>query len=434
MPTILWFRRDLRLADHPALLAACAGGTDDVLPLFVVDPRLWGAAGTPRRAYLAASLRDLRERLDGRLTLRTGDPVEVVPQVAREVEATAVHVTADCGPYGAARDRAVEEALGVPLVRTGSPYAVTPGRVLTQQGDPYRVFTPFLRSWAEHGWREPAGAPPDDQRWVGVAGEEIPAAEPPDGMRLPEAGEDAAHRQWQRFLDEAVADYPAGRDRPDREGTSRMSVPLKWGEIHPRTLLADLARLGAAEPGAAEAAGKVRAELAWREFHADVLHHHPDAARRHLRRDWDAMEYDAPGPAFDAWRRGETGFPIVDAGMRQLRETGWMHNRVRMIAASFLVKDLHLDWRLGARHFLQWLVDGDLASNQLNWQWVAGSGADAAPYFRVFNPTTQQKKFDPGGEYVRRWVTDVDRPGYPEPVVDHATERREALDRWEQIK
>ena len=213
---------------------------------------------------------------------------------------------------------------------------------------------------------------------------------------------------------------------------------LKYGEVHPRTLLADLA----AHRGVG--AATFRNELAWREFYADVLWHHPDSAREYLRPEFARMAYDEPGDALTAWQRGRTGFPIVDAGMRQLRATGWVHNRVRMIVASFLVKDLHVEWQHGARHFLRWLVDGDLASNNHGWQWVAGSGTDAAPYFRVFNPLTQGRKFDPDGTYVRRWVTELAddpdphgtgaRNGYPDPIVDHAEERREALARWERIR
>jgi deoxyribodipyrimidine photo-lyase len=262
---------------------------------------------------------------------------------------------------------------------------------------------------------------------------------------VPEAGEAAALRRWHEFLDDAVTDYKVDRDRPGVDGTSRMSVHLKWGEIHPRTMLADLA--GRRGDGAAT----YRKELAWREFYADVLFHHPDSAREYLRPEFAKMAYDDPADHLDAWRRGRTGFPVVDAGMRQLRATGWMHNRVRMIVASFLVKDLHVEWQHGARHFMRWLVDGDLASNQHGWQWVAGSGTDAAPFFRVFNPTTQGRKFDPDGGYVRRWVPELADPdavpdphdpdeetrrrvGYPLPVVDHAEERREALDRWERIR
>jgi deoxyribodipyrimidine photo-lyase len=234
-----------------------------------------------------------------------------------------------------------------------------------------------------------------------------------------------------------------------------MSVHLKWGEIHPRTMLADLAGArgpaGPAGRGRRDAVRTFSRELAWREFHADVLHHHPASAREYLDRRFATMAYDPPGEQLAAWREGRTGFPIVDAGMRQLRREGWMHNRVRMIVASFLVKDLHVEWQHGARHFQHWLVDGDLASNSHNWQWVAGSGTDAAPYFRVFNPVTQGRTFDPDGDYVRRHVEElrsvqgaaVHEPwrlpggppnGYPGPIVDHAAERVRALADYDAIR
>jgi deoxyribodipyrimidine photo-lyase len=447
MPAVMWFRRDLRLGDNPALLEACADGP--VLPLFVLDPALWGPAGPARRAYLAASLRSLSRDLP--LSVLHGDPVRRVVHAAREVGAERVHVAADYGPYGHARDAAVEEALaeaGIELVRTGSPYAVAPGRVTSGGGTPYKVFTPFSKAWADHGWRAPVD-PPASPTWLCLEDTvEIPDPPLPEGLDLPEAGEAAARRQWDGFLDR-VADYDDDRDRPGVDGTSRISPHLKWGEVHPRTLLADLARLPDGGPGGG--AATYRKELAWREFYADVLFAHPRSARDYLRPDFAAMRYDDPADHLDAWTRGRTGFPIVDAGMRQLLATGWMHNRVRMIVASFLVKDLHVEWQHGARHFMHSLVDGDLASNQHGWQWVAGSGTDASPFFRVFNPTTQGRKFDPDAAYVRQWVPELaslpegadphdpspgqrDEVGYPHPVVDHPAERREALDRYEEIR
>ncbi|MBM7515595.1 cryptochrome/photolyase family protein [Nocardioides nitrophenolicus] len=431
-PSILWFRRDLRLGDHPALLAAAADGP--VLPLFVLDPVLWGASGDVRRAFLLRTLRaldaDLRRHGPG-LVVRAGRPETVLPALVAEVGARAVHVSADFAPYGAARDARVEEALGeLPLVRTGSPYAIAPGRVLTGAGKPYQVFTPFHRAWVEHGWRPPAASDPAAVEWVGAPGDELPDEPDVSAVDLPEPGEAAALARWDAWRGTAYDDV---RDRPDLDATSRLSPDLRWGTIHPRTVLADL---DARNPHAAT----FRKELAWREFYAHVLHHWPASAREYFRPELRGLPYITGAELrrrLDAWTAGRTGYPIVDAGMRQLLAEGWMHNRVRMIVASFLVKDLHVEWQHGARHFMTHLVDGDLASNQHNWQWVAGCGTDAAPYFRVFNPTTQAKKFDPDGAYVRRWVpelADPDQGGYPEPIVDHAEQRAATLEAYQLLR
>ena len=436
VPTVHWFRRDLRLADNPSLLAAveAARADDDtVVPLFVVDPTLWATAGAPRLAYLAASLRALDESLGGRLVVRNGRARDVVPAVAAEVEASAVHVTAATEPYGRRRDATV----GVDLVRTSSPYAVGPGLLQTKAGAPFQVFTPFRAAWLDHGWAAPAPRPTGSP-WTHLRSDGIPTA-PATDVRLPPAGEASALRRWHEFLRDDLATYATDRDRPDLDTTSHLSIPLKFGELHPRTLLAGLPT--------GDAAATFRSELAWREFHADVLWHHPAAAHTSLRAvvpedSWATGRTELA--ALAAWADGRTGYPIVDAGMRQLRALGWMHNRVRMVVASFLVKDLHVRWQRGAEHFMAWLVDGDVSQNQLNWQWVAGTGRDAAPYFRVFNPTTQGRKFDPSGAYVREWVPElrgiegvaVHEPwrsssppaDYPTPIVDHAEERKIALD------
>jgi deoxyribodipyrimidine photo-lyase len=448
VPTsLLWFRRDLRLADHPALLAAMDAGR--VLPVFVFDDRLWRPSGAPRRRFLLDCLAALREQTGGSLVFRSGAPARVIPQLAAECGATSVHVSADAGPYGRQRDDEVARALGeVPLVRTGSPYAVTPGRVTKRDGSPFQVFTPFARAWREHGWRAPAPRP-DDVPWrTGVGSDDPPPAPELDGVVLPPAGEAAAEAAWRRFRDERLTGYAEGRNVPGGDGTSRMSAYLKYGCIHPRTLLADLAGVGG------ESARRYTDELAWREFYADVLWHRPESAREYLKPELQAMGYD-DGPDAEelvrAWEQGRTGFPIVDAGMRQLLGEAYVHNRVRMIVASFLVKDLHQEWTRGARWFMDHLVDGDLASNNHGWQWVAGTGTDASPYYRVFNPVTQGKKFDPDGAYVRRWVPElrgldarhVHEPwtapggipeGYPAPIVDHAHERQVALDRYQRLR
>jgi deoxyribodipyrimidine photo-lyase len=453
---VVWFRRDLRVRDQPTFLAA-AGAARRSLALFVLDPALLGPSGPARRTFLYRSLRALDRDLGGRLLVVRGDPADVVPAVAACVGAATVHVAADFGPYGVRRDEAVEKALvaeGLELVRTGSPYAVAPGRVRKGDGEGFRVFTPFRRAWAEHGWRSPAGTDASTVTWLdpakrrgGPRAVSVPEDEQVDAD-LPDAGEDAALARWHEFLDAGVSGYGSDRNRPDREGTSRMSVYLKYGVIHPRTMLADLASRRSSSTET------YRTELAWREFYADVLFQRPDSARANYDSAFDALPLVSGREAqvrFDAWCEGRTGYPIVDAGMRQLREQAWMHNRLRMIVASFLVKDLHLPWWRGARHFMKLLVDGDLASNQHGWQWTAGSGTDPAPYFRIFNPVLQGEKFDPDGEYVRRFVPElrgvagkaVHQPwtlpggvpdGYPEPIVDHKAERQEALARYERVK
>ncbi|HNM86950.1 MAG TPA: deoxyribodipyrimidine photo-lyase, partial [Mycobacterium sp.] len=310
-------------------------------------------------------------------------------------------------------------------------YLVSPGRLTKPDGTPYQVFTPYCRRWAEHGWRSPAHTGPRSARWIDPADVAKSLEIPDPGTELPfPAGEKAARRRWKRFAEHAVTDYDTDRDRPDLDNTSRMSAYLHFGNIHPRTMAADL------DTRAAGPRAYLR-ELAFRDFYAAVLAQWPRSAWWNFNADFDAIEVD-DGPdarrAFAAWQDGRTGFPIVDAGMRQLRQTGFMPNRVRMIAASFLVKDLHLPWQWGARWFLDQLVDGDLASNNHGWQWAAGSGTDAAPYFRVFNPQTQATKFDPNGVYVRRWIPELDSPDYPEPIVDHGRERAEALRRYQRIR
>ena len=445
MTSVLWLRRDLRLRDHPALVSAHeSSGAGGVLPVFVADPRLLGDS---RRAdALVGALANLGEVYEGALVIRCGDPTEVLPALVREVGATSVHVSAETTPYGRRRDDRVRAALpvGVPMVATGSPYAVTPGRVLKANGSPYRVYTPFARAWREHGWPRPADVPTGLRWHRGASSDTVPAFDAgrgPDGA--PSVGEQQAHSRWHEFLERGIADYGAMRDRPDVDGTSGMSAQLRFGTIHPRTMLADLAARSSIGIDVASFVD----ELCWREFYADVLWHEPESAWTDLRTDLAEMVYDDPDqPVVTAWREGRTGYPFVDAGMRQLAREGWMHNRVRMVTASFLVKDLHVWWPHGARYFLSRLRDGDIASNTHGWQWVAGTGTDAAPYVRVFNPVLQGERFDPDGDYVRRYVPElahvagraVHRPwdvpgglahGYPRRIVDHAAERLEALRR-----
>jgi deoxyribodipyrimidine photo-lyase len=305
------------------------------------------------------------------------------------------------------------------------------------------VFRPFFRAWRQVGWRAPARSGADSARWLDPAQLSVQECEIPDpGVKLhAEAGEAAALSHWAAFVDDGLQRYGKDRDRPDLPGTSRMSAHLKFGTIHPRTMVADLDLRRSGAPD------YVR-QLAFRDFYAAVLHHWPHSAWWNWNSAFDDIQTDTGADAkrrFESWKAGETGFPFVDAGMRELRETGVMHNRVRMIVASFLVKDLHLPWQWGASWFLDQLTDGDMANNQHGWQWCAGCGTDAAPYFRVFNPDKQGEKFDPSSDYVKRWVPelrDVDdvrlrkgeRPqGYPAPIVDHGAERAEALRRYREL-
>ena len=443
----MWFRRDLRLADLPALHAAAADGAR-VVPLFVIDPT-FASSGAPRRAFLADALRALDDSMDGALVIRHGDPAVVVPALAVEVGADGVYVSRDYAPYGRRRDAAVAVALdsrGARLHGVGSPYAVAPGTVNKEDGTPYAVFTPFSKAWRAIGWDAPLDVP--EVKWRGaptVPSERVDTSERrAHGSAQTwgvEASEVGALEQWRQFLP-LVHDYREVRNLPAIEGTSRLSAALRWGLMHPRQLLADL------EPSAG--ADTFASELAWREFYADVLFRKPDTARHNLNQKMIAMVTDTDTAAeerFARWAAGQTGFPIIDAGMRQLLASGWMHNRVRMLVASFLVKDLHLPWQWGARHFMRHLIDGDLASNSHGWQWTAGTGTDASPYFRIFNPTTQGLRFDPDGDYIRQWVPELAevggwqvhelgllRPaGYPPAMVDHAVERDEALHRYRQV-
>ena len=458
-PTIWWARRDLRLADNPALRAAVDGG-EAVLPLFVLDPVLLGSAGTGRRAWLFAALAaldaDLRAGGGPGLSVRLGRPEQVLPEVAGEISAASVHVSADFGPYGRRRDERVAKALadaGVELRATGSPYAVAPGTLRTGSGTPFQVFSPYHRAWQQQGVHDPAPTlEPGEVHWTSTKRRD--PLDDPDPDLLPLAGEGPARASWAAWLARehgGPADYVRLHNLPGADATAHISVALRWGHLHPRTVLAGLAR----QPSAG-AAGIAR-QVAWRDFYADVLWHRPDAVSRPIRRAFEQMPTDDPRTSalaaqrLAAWQQGRTGFPLVDAGLRQMLAEGWMHNRVRLVVGSFLVKDLHLPWEDGAAWFMRHLRDGDLASNQLNWQWVAGCGNDPAPYYRIFNPTGQAEKFDPDGSYVRRYVPELaglplahlhtpwNAPGgppngYPAPLVDHAEERREALDRYGQVR
>ncbi len=449
---MLWFRRDLRIHDNPALLEATTGawadGHGQVMPVVLIDPMLWPTWGANKQAYLIDSLTELNVSLGGALCVIHGKAQEVIPQLCAKHSITAVHLASDYSAYGIARDSEIATTLaaqGTDFIQTGSGYAVAPNRVFKDDGTPYKVYTPFYRGWLKHGWRGPANDPDKWPTWVNVESDGLPDRPLVNADSIPAAGEQSALERWAHFKATALSGYADDRNRADLDGTSRLSTALKWGEIHPRTLLAQLND----EPGHEV----FRKELAWREFYADVLFHNPHTVTDYLNPLYAQMRYDSGQIAdarFESWCNGMTGYPFVDAGMRQLRAEGWMHNRVRMVVASFLVKDLHLEWQRGAQHFMDLLLDGDFASNSHGWQWTAGCGTDASPYYRVFNPVAQGQRFDPQGDYVRKYIPElghisgsqVHEPwavldgytrGYPERIVDHAIERLEALERLSEL-
>ena len=460
--SIVWFRNDLRLTDNPALIKALESGRA-IVPVFVLDEETDGVRppGAASRWWLHYSLHALAAslaRLGSRLVLRRGRAERVIGDLAAECGAASVFWNRVYDRGSRDRDARLKKALserGIAVESFKANLLFEPWEITTQSGGAFKVFTPFWRACRS----SPPPAPPLPAPRSLTAPKSWPAGEPLASWRLLPAspdwaggiraawtpGEDGAQHRLARFLDDALKDYRQARDLPGVEGTSRLSPHLAFGEISPRQIWQ-----AATTRGASAATEKFLSEVGWREFAYSLLFHNVDLTQHNFRPEFDAFPWAEPGGALTAWQRGRTGYPIVDAGMRELWATGWMHNRVRMIVASFLTKDLLIDWRRGERWFWDTLVDADLANNATGWQWVAGCGADAAPYFRVFNPVLQGEKFDPDGDYVRRWVPElahlpngaIHRPWtaavpstvYPARIVDHGAARDRALAAFQTLK
>lgn len=455
MSQVFWFRRDLRLQDNVALNTAISAAIEDktkkVALTFLVDLDKFDGLSPVRQHSLVESLDALGAAVNRKLIIRqarglTNIANELV-NVATSAGAALVHATRAFDPDGIAEQNAVGLALkesGIFLKLVDSYYAVAPGSVRKPDGSQYKVYTPFYKNWMLAGWGVPQPLIDLGAEWfepIECHGRPTPSAPAPFPVK---AGEAFALRTFNRFKKRALKDYSELRNRADLSGTSHLSHALSHGEIHPRTILAEL--------GDSDGEIVFAKEIAWREFYADVLWHNPNSLTEYYDAKFANMRYDIGKEAdakLQAWKEGRTGFPMVDAGMRQLIAEGWMHNRVRMIVASFLVKDLHLEWQQGAQHFEELLTDFDPASNAHGWQWTAGCGTDASPYYRVFNPILQGYKFDPNGDYVRKYIpelrhiegAEVHEPwnllntnGYPAPIVDHSVERDESLARLAELK
>ena len=455
---IHWFRRDLRLTDNTALNAAAAAH-NRVIPAYILSAwkthHRW--TGPHRQKFLCdaiASLDTGLRRAGSFLVLRQGDAVETLVQLLKETNATAVYTNRDPDPYGRETERRLAlalEKLGAKLHLYKDASLHERDEVLTGSKTPFRVFTPYSRAWGSLEKPAPGGSVhklspvPSEIKSLTLPTLDLWKITLDQGAVLPEAGEAQAQARLGKFLDNRIFNYANARDIPSLEGTSRISQDLRFGILSIREVFARVQeRLKGATSEQRRSAQIFVSELCWREFYHQVLWFKPEVLFYEYSDAYRGLPWLQDPSSFAKWCEGQTGFPIVDAGMRQLRKTGFMHNRVRMIVAMFLTKDLHLDWRMGEQWFMQQLLDGEIAANNGGWQWSAGTGTDAAPYFRIQNPWTQSSRFDSEGEYIKRWVPELAgvpaarlhqppapgmrlAPGYPLPMLDHATERDVAL-------
>ncbi|MEM6884860.1 MAG: deoxyribodipyrimidine photo-lyase [Verrucomicrobiota bacterium] len=434
---VVWFRRDLRLSDNTAL-AQATKTADEVVPVFVLDPGILEskATGSRRVAFLLGCLRSLQNNLEhigSGLVLRYGDPAEVLPAILQQTGADAIYWNHDYESYAKKRDQAVRSACeqsGASVHVHEDQCLCEPGLILKDDGSPYVVFTPFSKKWKTLYADKPRPRPKALKKSWSQKSDPIPESDDlGHGIRidLPETGEKAAKARLDQFIKNSIATYDKDRDFPDLDRTSRLSADLRFGSIGPRTVHAAAVKVDS------RGAEIFISELIWRDFYKHILFHYPHVESGAFRKEYDALEWENDKKLFEAWCEGMTGFPIVDAAMRQLNATGWMHNRLRMIVASFLTKDLLIDWRWGERYFMDKLLDGDLAANNGGWQWAAGTGTDAQPYFRIFNPYSQAKKFDPEGKFIDKWVGETDPLTY-QPIVDHSIQRQKALALYKKLK
>lgn len=460
---IHWFRRDLRLSDNPALHRA-AEEAETVVPVYV--PSGWKGThawtGPGRQAFLCGALASLSRNLGqigGQLFVRRGNVPEVLEALLRECRAEAIFFNRDPDPHGRAVEgevRSLCRAYGIECRDFQDAVLHGPDAVLTGAGQPYKVYTPYSRQWFSLPKPSPVPTVKRLRSPNGLEPGVLPGLSdwglPDPGPLLREPGERAARSRMRAALAGAVLRYAERRDDPAADATSHLGADLRYGTLSVRELFhrTEEARRQATTGTERESVLAFQKQLAWREFFMSILGHFPEVLETDFHPEWRGLEWDDPGSGdrLVRWEEGRTGFPLVDAGMRQLKETGYMHNRVRMVVAMFLTKDLHLHWRLGEAHFMRHLLDGEIANNNGGWQWSAGTGADAAPYFRIQNPWTQSARHDPQGEYIRRWVPElapVDPkrlhappesgqrlcPDYVAPMVDHRREREETLDRFQ---